>query len=511
MVNTWLDRHPYTLAAALLLVSIAALGIRIALLGQSRVLSERQYRSAIISRFFYFKLAAAPSESKRRIATINRKRAGTLEPPLTEWLAALSYLVAGGERLWGVRLMTSLFWIAGGFCLFNIARRFVCAEAALFSVAYYLFVPIGVAISMSFLPDPMMIMLFLFAILVIVRYDEQPSYSRLTMAGMVSALAILVKPICLFALLAAFAALALHNRVGPKRNVMMTVFIFLAIALFPTVLYYMYGFFFGDMLGGQLRVSVRPALLSTRTYWTGWRSTAVGAVGLAPLVVALLGWPLTRDRPRSLIAGLWIGYLIFGLTFTRHIRFAGHYHLQLIVIIALSLAPVADLIVKRLQQDLHRRATLGVGTAAMLLLAISTITSTRETMASFSPIEPPSVAREIGELVGHSDRIVLLASYYGMPLEYYGELSGWYWPRRTQKIFTGPQWSGTFGSLRSDDRPLTVRDRLNALDFTPEYFIITNFREFERHHNDLKTFLQENCLPLAKTDRYLIYKSCSWS
>jgi hypothetical protein len=82
-----------------------------------------------------------------------------------------------------------------------------------------------------------------------------------------------------------------------------------------------------------------------------------------------------------------------------------------------------------------------------------------------------------------------------MPLQYYGEFTGVYWPRRT----------GLQAYLDIDVADLTIQDRLDDLGFSPEYFVITDFAEFEKNHSDLKSFLAENCESLAATGRYLIY------
>jgi hypothetical protein len=110
--------------------------------------------------------------------------------------------------------------------------------------------------------------------------------------------------------------------------------------------------------------------------------------------------------------------------------------------------------------------------------------------------ERKEVAQEIGKTVGHSSKTVFLAPYYGRPLEYYGELTGVYWPRGIK------DWA----LKRPGERALSVEERFNAIDFSPEYFIITDFEEFEKHHADLKAFLAKNAPLIVKNDRYLIYR-----
>jgi hypothetical protein len=114
----------------------------------------------------------------------------------------------------------------------------------------------------------------------------------------------------------------------------------------------------------------------------------------------------------------------------------------------------------------------------------------------------------VGEAVKHSDRIVYVSEYYGAPLEYFGELSGWPWPRPGDDIDRALR--GSAARQRSiEERLRTLRTTLaNAEpDFEPEYFVITDFREFA-HHEDLASFLKERCRPVAENPRYLIFGEC---
>ena len=122
----------------------------------------------------------------------------------------------------------------------------------------------------------------------------------------------------------------------------------------------------------------------------------------------------------------------------------------------------------------------------------------RDTMASQDITEDEKTAQEIGEIVQHSNKVVYIASYYGRPLEYLGELSGSYWPRKI---------SDTDRILRYE-HPRSVKERLDTLDFFPEYFVITDFKEFNRHHADLKKYLINHCSLLVENDKYIIYSVC---
>jgi hypothetical protein len=40
----------------------------------------------------------------------------------------------------------------------------------------------------------------------------------------------------------------------------------------------------------------------------------------------------------------------------------------------------------------------------------------------------------------------------------------------------------------------------------PEYFVITDFREFRRHHNDMQQYLVSRGTLVAESDSYQVYR-----
>jgi len=115
------------------------------------------------------------------------------------------------------------------------------------------------------------------------------------------------------------------------------------------------------------------------------------------------------------------------------------------------------------------------------------------------------MAREIGEIVGHSTNTVLLTPNFGRVIAYEGELSGLPWP--TSLSLRERQERGLV-PLRKDElfNPgyLTIRTHGKYIKYTPDFFIITAFEEFEKQ-KDLKDFLTTNFPVLAKNDDYLIF------
>jgi 4-amino-4-deoxy-L-arabinose transferase-like glycosyltransferase len=492
---------------------LVACVVRIGAFADARFIAERQFRSALIARAFYLEHVESVPEWRREVARVSKRRMGRLEPPIMEHIVATGYRLVGGEHLWIARMLATAFWLTGGGLLFALLSRLVSVDAALYGTVYYLFVPMGVHVSISFLPDSLMIALFIGSLLTIVRYSRASSWGGLILAGLVSGLCVLTKPLCLFAIVGGFVALRIEERSVRRALLDSHSYVFVSFVLLPACAYYVYGIFSGGYLAQQAQ-SIAPGLLLHPGFWTSWLRTAVGVVGAAPLLLAMAGVLLLRAAfARTMSIGLWVGYVIFCLVFSYHIRFAGYYHTQLTIIVALTLGPAVALVVDRAVRAPMGRLRWVPLVGALLLVTFVGRDAIRRRLTAQRSFDRPEVAREIGELVGHSTRTVYVAPYYGIPLEYYGELSGIQWPRQASDVdraLRGREAGvrSVEERLRSLRREIEIRTGGAETRFTPEYFVITDFREFERHHDDLRAYLTGNCQRVAENDRYIIYGSC---
>jgi hypothetical protein len=497
---------PFAILALLLLIGGT---FRIVLLEHSDIMSERQYRSALIAREQYLSTQQDAPDWQVRIAEISASRMGTLEPPIMEYLSATLFSLFDRETIIIPRLMATILWLVGGYFLFLLARELTDSFSALYGVAYYLFLPLGVQVSTAFLPDSLMILLFIASLLAIVRLDHRPTAGRLIVAGVLAAACVLVKPLCIFAILIAFAFLRIQSK-GWKAIMQADAIVFALLTVSPAFSYYLYGMIGTGFLERQATESFVPELLLNRQYWTWTTRTAFNALGVFPMVLAAVGFGLgTKNSFRPMMLGLSVGYLVLCLVFTYHVRIAGHYHLQLAIPVAICLGLAVNQLVQRVNENLRCRAA-GIAslTVAGLVMAIFALDSTVQSMRASKLDFAPSVAMQVGETINHSDRVVYISQYYGVPLEYYGRLSGWYWPRS--------QSSADRAKHGREARERSVEERLSNLgtavgkahaDFVPEYFVVTDFREYERHR-DLEAYLSRECRQQLEGKGYLIYTEC---
>lgn len=476
--------------AALLAVALAT---RLAI-ERPTLIAERQYRSALIARSLYFDRDPSVPEWRQQVAAAAVAGEDVLEPPIFEHVVSRAYRILGRESLRIPGLLSTLLWLAGGLLMFGVALRFTEPPIAWLAAAYYLFLPLGIEVSLLFLPEPLMMTLYLAALLLLLRWSERPTGRRLLIAAIVSGLAILVKPLCLFALIGAFCGLwisaAPESR--PRSYGQAAAFLLLALAIGMT--YYVYGMVFSDLLAEKAGKTFFPELLFTAGFWKDWPATAVGALGLVPLILALFGFQgLRPDAPRPLLAGLFAGFGVFMIVFAYHVRFAGYYYLQLVPAIPLAATPVFQSLSAYVERTFRPKASWPV----LLLAAVgcwwAVWSEVGIRQADRPAIERADVAREIGNLVDHSTRVVFVSSYYGTPLSYLGEMAGEYWP--------GPSTAGRPSTERVPD----ILGRFASVGFDPEYLVVTDFDRLRHHYGDLDAFVSAECDLVAATREYRIH------
>jgi 4-amino-4-deoxy-L-arabinose transferase-like glycosyltransferase len=494
---------------------VAAFCLRVYIITQLPIAFDqlREYHGALLARGFYEWWLSG------HFNTIPPD--GIIEPPILEILSSLAYLILGGEHLWIPQLLSALFWMVGGVFLYLVAKRIVSPNAAVFCVFFYLFLPYGVLASRAFMPDPLMIMLLLMSIYTIVSYYERPTGRRLLAATVASALVIFVKPgICVFQVFGVFVSLGVYRQGVRRLLVNPRSLIFAALSVLPTGLYYVYGTFLAGFLRGEASQKVVPRLLLEAPFWEGWFGNVRYVVGLAAIVGTLLGLLLLRKGlPRALMIGLWGGYILFGLTFDSHVATHDYYSLQLIPVVALSLGPLADLVLKYLHQTVRDPGPLGWrGYGRVTVLALSTavlVLSVAGSRQAFAHLTGSMRAQQeraasyiatfqkIGEVVNHSRRTLVLfggspsgGPNYGFALMYYGHFSGETWPYPTHK------WESQQGKRAVTTEELFSR---RYRKHTSEYFIISRGWWNQEELMGLRTFLSENFPMVAQGDNYVVF------
>ena len=217
-----------------------------------------------------------------------------LEPPLTDYLVSLSYRILGNEEISYARYFTGIFWLIGGIFMYKITKTLLSADAALFATAYYLFVPMGIIVSRSFQPEALMMMMYLISLYYIIVYFETLTKKHLFLAAILTGVSLFVRPLIIFALFAAFIAIAIHRKGSARRVVDSSFMIFFATSLLIPFIYYGYGILIADFMRWKVAHSFRPHLFVHWEYWKGWLDTGLDVAGHLGIIIALLGFLFLR-------------------------------------------------------------------------------------------------------------------------------------------------------------------------------------------------------------------------
>jgi 4-amino-4-deoxy-L-arabinose transferase-like glycosyltransferase len=456
----------------------------------------RELHNGLVARQFYYGDGGGLPAWKQRVLAELGDVVRPIEPPVLDLIAAGAFRLAGGEELWIPRLVSTLFWIVGGVFLYLIAARLTRPDGALVALAVYLFWPYGAFISRLYMPDAMMVALLLAATLTVIRYWEQPSLGRLVAAGAVSAAATAAKPgVALLFLLAVFIAIAASRRVLIESVTRGRVPLFVALAVLPSLVYYVYGTQVKDFLAGQSEGRIEPALVATTWFWAGWWEMvsivlrfpqAQAYLALVPLAAGAAGVVAARPgTPRATILGLGVGYVAFAFMFTAYVPSHPYYSLPLVPILALSMGALTGFFLERLDGRRNvRRALLAfvalvIGIAAFKTHAVLTPSAPARQIADYE---------RIGEVTAHTTRAIYVDMRLRSPISYWGWMVGNYWypPTPAQDLPTSgdpfPAWIDAAES---------------------EYLIVVEVSELETEPR-LRAFTR--ALPVVeRTSRYAVF------
>lgn len=501
--------YPRPVLLVMLLLYLVAGLFRFADLQSPGTLVEREFRSSLFARALYFDMKPPEAGWRVQVARTSSQREGRLEPPVNEFLVATVYYLTGAERPWISRVFGAMFWLAGGLFVFAIACRVVKPAVALVPLGFYLLAPLGVITSRSFQPDSLMILLLLASLHAMLQHAEKATGGRFAWLVLCGAAAILVKPMIAIMVLFAFMALTLHRK-GWRGLFSGESVAFGMLCMLPTLLWYSWGAFVatdfdpglrsaatsgtpGSMIARHFQAGMFSMHLLRPGFWVDWAQLALSMVGYLMLPAGFLGtFLLERSPTRVLLLGAWASYPLFGIIFSGRIADHGYYHLQLVPLVALGIAPLAQRC-WRFLDSLQARPAIA---AAIVFAWVGFSAYQVRANLAVARFESPDLCRTIGDAVGHSTRAIYVSRNYGRPLEYYGELSGFPWPRAVPE--DSPPGTA----------PMSVEERIGLFTFQPEYFIVTDFWRFGYYHDDLKQWLTSNCRVLAAEETYHIWTDC---
>jgi hypothetical protein len=452
----------------------------------------RQLRNAIVARGLYYQLQPDADPDMRATAATFLRFVGQYEPPILEGLVAVTYRAIGREVLWISRLYTTLFWLIGGITLFALARRMVSVDGAVIATGFYLLLPFAAQASRSFQPDPGMVTWFIFFLYGIYRWSETPRWRWVLLAGLAAGISALLKVIIAYMIAGGALAIVLGT-LGLRRALKSPqVWSMAGLMVLPSLIYYL-----AFSPSGRITeyvtawtLSLLQLLLDPALY-VRWLGMLQNLFGLGILFFGLAGVLISPPRSRIFLAGLWLGYLIYGLTLPYQMYTHDYYHLQLTPLLALSLAPVVTLVLEKVSRQPRLWQIVFAG--VLLMAALYPAWVTRSDLFAADYRNDPTYWQGIASQLPDDGNIIALTQDYGYPLMYFGWRYVDLWP------ITGEQ---ELAELRGRGKDFTERFANQTAD--DDYFLITAFNQFNRQP-DLQQELEENYRLVGEGGGYRLY------
>jgi hypothetical protein len=266
-----------------------------------------------------------------------------------------------------------------------------------------------------------------------------------------------------------------------------------ALMVLPVGIFTLYGIMKLQM-AGQFALRFFPKMWIDPAFYFRWAFTVNANIGwTAVLLAALSVFLADPKRERPLLIGLWVGYFLFGMTFSYHFFSHDYYQLSFIPVVAISMSPGLRLFFERfyrLSPGLFPRLVL----VAVVVIGIA-IPSwyARDLIVKADYHHEPKFWAEIGDKLGHDGDVIGLTQDYGYRLAYWGWQGSSSW-------FT----SADLGLRYLAGQDIDLLQTFQKDTAGKKYFLVTMFGELDKEPA-IKDLLYKNYPIYAQTDEYIIF------
>lgn len=421
----------------------------------------RQLRGAILARMVYLKLDPSADPENLAFATnpdlydyVARR-----EPPITETVVALLYVLIGNETLWVSRVVTSVFWLSGGIGLFLLVKKFTSTKSGLISLIFYLFNPFGVIASRSFQPESLMVASIIWSVYFFLRWQDNRTWKSTILLGLATSFAILVKPNSLFFLTSVYFLTAVSVD-GLKNMAKDPHYWALGVTalVFPLYYYTLINPGAGGFLQDWFQVFI--STVTTKRFFLGWGSIVTDIIPFSLLMISLISTLLYERKPRLIAIGLWVGYLFLGLFVPYHIYTHNYYSIVLVFITAFSIGKIIQVVI-----DYAETKSISLQIGMMLLISLFALYSTWNVYKILMEKDyrgEPEGWRQIGEVIPDDFDVIALTHNYGGNVAYYSYIMPRLWPYTFDKTID----------------PQNFEDYFEQMTKGYDLFLVTHFGEY---------------------------------
>jgi Dolichyl-phosphate-mannose-protein mannosyltransferase len=447
----------------------------------------RQLRNSLVARAVYYDALPSADPAKRLLADSFRRAVGQYEPPITESIVGYTFLVVGDESFAVPRIFGTLFWLLAAVALFDLARRISSPMGALISVAYFLVLPFAVQASRSFQPDPLMTAAFVGGMCLLYRWTERQEWKWAILGALLLGFAVLVKIVIVFLVAGGAIALVLAT-LGKRFWRSSQVWAMICIMSLPAIAYYVLGHP-GRSTEYFLAWTVDLiALIASLHFYADWLGFLGSLFGLTVVFASLVGLLLAPNRARWMLLGLWIGYLLYGLTLPFQMTTHSYYHIQLVPVVALGLAPLVEAIAFQ-ARGLGQAWRVAMLAPLLVFLAYESWAA-RSALVADDYSEAPALWESIGKALPEGASVIALTQDYGFDLMYWGWRKVDLWPIATN-----------LAAFKNSDRDLAAR--FSEIAGGDSYFLVTAYGQLESQP-ELKKIL-DGYTVAAQGEGYTLY------
>jgi hypothetical protein len=263
------------------------------------------------------------------------------------------------------------------------------------------------------------------------------------------------------------------------------------LTVLPYALFHVYGVYIVGLLGGQFALRFFPNLWIDPITYLRWKGMIDSTLVFEWFLAGLVGTFLIREKgPRTLFIAVWLGYFVYGMTFSHHISTHDYYQLPFVPAVAVGLAAAAQVIVHKMQAP--KAVLYGLLIGVTLFWITMNAWDVRVKLKKDDYRGDAAFWTMLGEkLEGKS--VVSITPDYGYRLAYWGWTPSLNWMS-----------SGDFNYRAEAGQTFDVEQMFKEEVAGRDVFLVTMFGELERQPK-VKNLLYDNYPLLEEDEEYAIF------
>lgn len=485
-----------------IIIILIAIAIRIIMIWQPiiEVTSTRQVMTASVARnFFYhgYNIFYPQLDFNGSGPSLY-----AVEFPIFQFLVAILYFVTNSvNEIYG-RLLNIAFFIGALFPLYQLVRKYTNINTARWSILLFSFSPLSILYSRAFIPETMMICLFLYSLWLFDRWLDDEKFYIYAILMLITATAVIVRPYALIMLFPMFY-LAWY-KYKSRLFLRLPLLIFPFVIILPSLLWY---YSMWSMSRGMVGVPDLwsshiwdLSILTKQIYYKNmWNS--ISGTALTPLCLpfVILGLLFKEDNEKAYFFHAWfLGVMVFFITIAEPNAFHDYYQFSLIPVASVFFGKAID----KLQPTISRGSfwELPIGKIFMIVFAVIVILFYIRPIFGSSHSNIVTIGKSVQELTSSND-LVVAAQSTGPAFLYYCDRKGWaFMIQRSKLVQTYIDQGAALDELILDPIKILESYRKEGAAF----FVAADMKEFNGEPA-FESYMRARYNIVRETPTYIIF------